>query len=103
MAKLTTVRRVTIVVDAIFEQQVLQWLGQLGARGYTLLDCRGRGGHLVIDDSWFGGTSRVRIETIVLPEVAEKIVEFLDQSEYHKVALAVCVENIDVLHPEKFA
>ena len=102
MAKLALVQRVTIVVDDIFEQQMLQWIGDLGAKGYTLMKCRGRGGHLVIDDSWFGGTPRVRIETIVQPPVAEKIVQFLDEPERRKLPLTVCVEDVKTMQPEKF-
>lgn len=103
MGKLATLRRITIVVDAIFEKQVLQWIGELGARGYTLMDCRGRGGHLVVDDSWFGGTNRVRIETIVSPATADNIMEFLAQPERHKFALTACIDSVEVAHPEKFA
>jgi nitrogen regulatory protein P-II 2 len=98
MAKLTAVRRITIVVDGTFEKQVLKAIADLGAQGYSLMECRGKGGHVLHDDIWF--LSRVRIETIVQPDVAEKIVEHLDQQ--HHLAMTVCVENVDVVSPEKF-
>jgi hypothetical protein len=100
MANLTTVRRVTIVLEGTHEQRVINWITELGAKGYTQMECRGKGGHVLMDDFVSGGVSRVRIETIVQPDVAEKIIDRLEQ--YRELAMTFCVEDVQVTRPHKF-
>lgn len=74
--------------------------GRACAKGYTSMECRGKGGHVLLDDILSGGVSRVRIEAIVQPACADKIVDHLELHRH--MPLTVCVENVDVPHPEKF-
>ena len=95
MGNLTAVKRVTIFVDGLFEEVVTGQLGKLGAKGYTCTDCRGVGEHQIVQDL-FVISSRVRIETIVQPPVAEAIMTFLESPHFADQALTACVETVEV-------
>ncbi|MGQ0635049.1 MAG: P-II family nitrogen regulator [Planctomycetaceae bacterium] len=95
MGNLIAVRRVTVVADAALEQMLLEEFVRVGAKGYTCVDCRGRGGHEGIEDP-FSGSSRVRIETVVQPDTANRIVAYLSSPEFDSHALFTTVEAVHV-------
>ena len=101
MSNLVTVQRVTVIADARLEDGLLKQFARLGAKGYTCQDCRGRGEHEIVQDV-FSGASRVRIETIVQPQVAEAIMHYLDSPQFHQQALTACVETVQVLASDRF-
>lgn len=101
MSNLVTVQRVTVIADSRLEETLLRQFARLGAKGYTCSDCRGRGEHEIIQDV-FSGASRVRIETIVQPQVAAEIMKFLDVPQFHQQAVTACAENVQVLASDKF-
>ena len=101
MSNLVSIQRVTIVADARLEDSLLKHICKLGAKGYTCTDCRGRGEHEILQDV-FTAASRVRIETIVQPKVAEAIMKYLDSPQYHQQALTACVEAVQVLPSDNF-
>jgi hypothetical protein len=98
---LTTVRRVTVYADSALEQHLLETFLRLGSTGYTIIECRGKGEHQVIEDP-YTGVSRVRIELLVQPAVAERIMEHLADPGYKTHALAACVETVEVAATEHF-
>jgi hypothetical protein len=95
MSSLVTVSRVTIIADSAVEKQLLDQFIKLGAKGYTCVDCRGRGVHEVFEDLW-PGSQRVRIETIVQPPVAEKILAFVHSPQFKSRAMRACLETVQV-------
>jgi hypothetical protein len=101
MSNLVTVQRVTVVADSKLEADLLKQIARLGAKGYTCEDCRGRGEHEILQDV-FSGASRVRIETIVQPTVAEAIMAYLDAPQFHQQALTACAETVQVLASDRF-
>jgi len=101
MSNLVSIQRVTIVADSKLEESLLKHICKLGAKGYTCVDCRGRGEHEILQDV-FTATSRVRIETIVQPKVAEALMKYLDSPQYHQQALTACVEPVQVLASDNF-
>ena len=101
MTTMRTIRRVTVYADSVIEKSIVEHCMELGAKGYTTIECRGRGQHETCDDP-FTGSTRVKIELLVNAPVAEKIVEYLTASRFRGKAVAVCVESVDVASFEEF-
>jgi hypothetical protein len=59
------------------------------------MDCRGRGEHELLQDV-FAGATRVRIEVIVQPDVADKILTFLAEPQFAHQPMMVSVETLEV-------
>lgn len=95
MSNLITVRRVTVIADAVLEKSLLEQFIKLGAKGYTCSDCRGRGTHEVFEDPW-SGANRVRIEAIVQPAVADAIMSYLESPSLLHKPITACVESVEV-------
>lgn len=95
MGNLVSVQRITVVTHDRLEQMLLKQFARLGARGFTCMDCRGRGEHELVQDVLSGAT-RVRIETIVQPQVAEEIMKFLSQPQFEHQPIMACVETVQV-------
>lgn len=95
MSNLVTVQRITVVTHDRLEEMLVKQFARLGAKGYTSMDCRGRGEHELIQDV-FSGATRVRIETIVPPSVGEEIMKFLGQPQFEHQPFMACVETVQV-------
>lgn len=101
MGNLVSISRVTVIADARLEDTLVKQITRLGAKGYTCSDCRGRGEHEIVQDL-FTGASRVRLETIVQPAVAEAIMKYLHQPQFQNQALCACVDTVQVGAAEQF-
>jgi hypothetical protein len=101
MSQLVTLKRVTIYTDDLMEEVVTRELGRLGAKGFSCTDCRGAGEHQVVQDLAVI-SSRVRIETIVPPAVAEAIMDFVQSPRYTDRALTACIESVEVSSEGRF-
>jgi hypothetical protein len=101
MSPLVTVKRVTIYTDDLMEEIVTQELGKLGAKGYSCTDCRGAGEHQIVQDLAVIRT-RVRIEAIVQPAVAEAIMDFVQLPHFADRALTACIESVEVSAEGRF-
>lgn len=92
------VRRVVIIVDATLQSQMLDKIMDLGAKGYNVVECYGKGQHAVTGDA-FGRSELVRIETIVSEPVAGDILEYIHAtqfSQFGRYALAAYVDDVEV-------
>ena len=101
MSSLKTAQRVTIIADALLEEIIIGELGKLGARGFSIMDCRGSGEHEIVQDL-ATIPSRIRIETIVQPAVAEAIMTFLESPHLAQRALTGCVDTVQVSALDRF-
>jgi hypothetical protein len=95
MSDLITVRRITVVTHNRLEETLVNQFAQFGAKGYNAMDCRGRGEHELLQDV-FAGATRVRIEVIVQPDVADKILTFLAEPQFAHQPMMVSVETLEV-------
>ena len=95
MIELQTVRRVTVYTEAALEAGLLGHFAALGARGYTVTPCRGQGSHGVMNDL-FTGVTHSRIELLVQPDVADKILMFLEAEHLKMKAITACMEDVKV-------
>lgn len=100
MPKLVSIRRVTVVADEVLEHRLLEEFTRLGAKGYTCMDCRGKGRHVVVEDIFTAAL--VRIELLVQPDVADAILEYLEREGFQKYACTVCCETVEVVRADKF-
>jgi len=98
---LVPARRVTVFADAGLKKTLLERFVKLGAKGYSVMECEGQGEHAVIEDP-YSGASRVCIVTLVQPDVAEKIMEYLHRDEFVPYAVTSCVDHIEVHPADRF-
>ncbi len=91
----------TIITETSIEQFVCRDIEHLGARGYTVTDARGKGGHGLRQAGW-DADSNIRIETICSPEVAEKISSHLFAKYFDNYAMVVYSHDVNVMRDKKF-
>jgi hypothetical protein len=101
MLELKPIRRVTVYADGSLEAILLKQFLALGSNGYTISACRGKGEHDTVDDP-FATVTRVRSELLVQPEVAEKILAYVDGAALKSLPVAACVETVQVVASEKY-
>lgn len=91
---------VTIVAETVLQTRLIRDIEALGAKGYTTTHAGGKGARGVrVSDVEEGN---IKIETIVSPEVAEKILEFLSQNYFRHYAVIAYLENVEVVRGEKY-
>jgi nitrogen regulatory protein P-II 2 len=98
--KLIPLKRVTVIIEDAVERKITKALIELGAKGYTVDTVRGGGEAGLRDNAWEG--ENLRIVTVVAPEVAYSIVEYLQQhflGQYHGI---VYLSDVEVLRGERF-
>lgn len=101
MAALTTLNRVTIIAESIIETKLITNCLKLGAKGWSAVDVRGGGADGNIKAQLDAG-AKSRIEFIVQPAVAEKIINYLANDILPSFAIVVTVENVQVMRPQIF-
>jgi hypothetical protein len=72
----------------------------MGSNGYTVAPCRGKGEHDTVDDP-FAKVTRVRIELLVQPEVAHKILTFVDGPALKSHPVAARMETVQEVATER--
>lgn len=92
---------VTIVTEAALEHELVQELERLGARGYTVTEARGKGGHGVRNAGW-EHSANIRIEVICSSGTARNIATALREIYYANYAMILFIGEVEVLRPEKF-
>ncbi|HEY0981531.1 MAG TPA: SulP family inorganic anion transporter [Schlesneria sp.] len=98
---LRSMRRLTIVADALLQEQLVTKFVDLGASGYTLIPCVGAGRRLLAEAS-SPNPALVRIEVIVTRSVSEGLLDYLRRDIFNEHHVTVCVENVDVINPDQF-
>ena len=95
-----TLKLVTIVAERILENRLTQTLDALGAKGYTLTQATGKGSRGVRASEWEGPDTR--IETLVSPEVADRLVAHIAEKYFEHYAVIVYVQDADVVRGDKY-
>lgn len=101
MLELTKVKRVTLITEAVIEEEVIQRLYSLGAKGYTVCECRGAGKQGEPENP-MAAEAKVRIEVLCHPPVAEKIVEWFVKRVIPNYAAVISVETAEVVRSDFF-
>jgi nitrogen regulatory protein P-II len=102
MNNLIEIRRVTVVADVVLETMLLEEFTGLGAKGYTCMDCHGKGRHNVVEGVDPFTAALVRIELLVQPDVAQKIIDYLRRAVFTSYACTACVETVEVASSHTF-
>jgi len=95
-----TLKLVTIVAERVLQERLLRELKELGARGYTLTEVSGEGSRGVRASEWEG--HNVKIETIVSPEVADRIIEHIAEHYFQYYAVIVYAQPVEVVRGDKY-
>ncbi|GAB3233652.1 MAG: transcriptional regulator [Aeromonadaceae bacterium] len=92
---------VTIITEAVLESELTRQLEQLGARGYTITEARGKGSRGIRDAGW-DEVRNIRIEVICEEAVAEAIMDHLQAHYYDNFAMVIFSSEIRVRRANKF-
>lgn len=92
---------VTIITEAMIERDLIETLSELGVRGYTISDVRGRGHRGVRAAGWEHGAN-IRVEIVCDAAAADRVVAHLRDHYYENYAMIVYVNDVQVFRPEKF-
>jgi nitrogen regulatory protein P-II 2 len=95
-----SLRKVTIVAEALLEERLLRLVREGGARGFTVGEVRGEGSRGVRASDWEG--KNVRIETLVSPEVADRLLEHVAEAYFPQFAVVAWVEDVEVVRGDKY-
>ncbi len=94
-----SLKLVTVIAEAVLEERLVRALLSLGAKGYTLSEVRGSGARGVRAG---GPEVNVKIETVVSPEVADRILAHLAERYFTHYAVIAYVETVAVVRGEKY-
>lgn len=91
----------TIITESSLENRLVDDVQKLGARGYTISDCRGKGAQGARDADW-DYDRNIRMEVICTRETAEAIMRHVQKQYYDDFAMVIFSDDVSVLRPEKF-
>lgn len=98
--KLTNLKLVTIIAESVLEEQLINELKNLGAKGYTVVASHGEGSRGMRAGELPG--QNIRIETLVGIEVAEKIMNHVSTNYFKHYAIVCYLTDAAVLRGEKY-
>lgn len=90
----------TIVAEAVLENQIVADVRRLGATGYSVGGVRGEGSRGVRASDWEG--QNVRLETIVSPPVAAAILGHIANTYFEHYAVIAYVQDVEVVRGDKY-
>ncbi|MEJ2256402.1 MAG: transcriptional regulator [Woeseiaceae bacterium] len=93
---------VTIITESVLEAELCDFLGELGASGYTVTNARGSGSRGVRSAGWVA-SGNVRIEVVCSTELAAEIARKISKKYYADYAMILFESDIRVLRPDKFS
>lgn len=97
----TTMKLVTIIAEHVLREPITTDLKRLGSRGYSVGEVEGDGTRGVHAQDWQG--KNVRIETVVSPDVAERILGHLAATYFHDYAVVAYATTVEVVRSQKFS
>lgn len=98
--KLTALKLVTIVAESVLQEQIFESLRTLGAKGMTLVSSEGQGSSGRHTGEIPG--QNIRIETLVSPAVADKIIEYISAHFFEHYSVICYLTDAEVLRGEKY-
>lgn len=93
---------VTIISESVLEDELCDFLGELGVSGYTVTNARGSGSRGVRSAGW-AASGNVRIEVVCSTELAAEIADKVSERYYAHYAMILFESDIRVLRPDKFS
>lgn len=96
----SSMKLVTLVAESVLADRLAIELRRLGATGWTLTEARGDGSRGIRSGPLPG--ENVRLESVVEPEVAERILATLARDYFPHFALVAWVTDVQVVRGEKY-
>jgi len=96
----STMKLVTIVAEAVLEDELLKEVASSGSKGYTLDRVHGEGSRGVRASDWEG--KNIKIETLVTQEVADKLLTVLAEKYFPHYAVVAYVKSVEVVRGDKY-
>jgi nitrogen regulatory protein P-II 2 len=90
----------TVIAESVLKNRLIQDVREAGARGYTITDAEGEGtrqrrvGEILGDN--------IRLETIVSPEVAERLLNVISTEYFDRYAVIAYLSTVSVIRGEKY-
>lgn len=100
MSEMRRLKLVTIVAERVLRNRLVEEIRALGAKGFTLTESTGEGSRGVRASEWEG--ANIRLEAIVAPAVADRIVEHIATMYFEWHAVIVYVHDVDVVRGDKY-
>lgn len=98
--------KIVLVVEQLLRDKVCDIVEAEGARGYTVIDCSGKGAHgrhTRDGPTVIRGFALSRLEVIVKDRAAaERIAETVAKRFFEEYPGIVYIDDVEVLRPEKF-
>ena len=91
----------TIITEALLENELCEAIDRLGATGYTVTNARGRGSRGVRDAGWTS-SGNIRVEVVCSKALSEEIAEYLRSKYYDHYAMIIFESDVRVLRSGKF-
>lgn len=98
---LKSLKRVTIVADALLQDRLVSDITRLGVSGYTLIPCIGAGRRDLAAGSP-PRDSQIRIEIVTPRPTSDAILDYLRRDILKEHQVTACVETVDVVNPDNF-
>lgn len=92
---------VTIITESSLEKDLVREFDQIGVKGYTITDARGRGSRGQRSSSW-GPSGNIRIEIICDITHAEALTSRVHEKYYANYAMVLYIHDVEVVRPAKF-
>lgn len=97
---MVTLKKVTVIAEAVLEPRLIKDLRSLGARGYTITDVRGEGSRGVRAGDPEG--RNVQIDVLATQEVADRIVTHITDRYFRHYAVVAYVTDVGVVRGDKY-
>ncbi len=91
---------VTVITERLLRDRIVDELRNCGAKGFTVSDVSGEGSRGVRASEWEG--QNLRIESVVSPEVADRVVERIADDFFENYAVIVYLQDVQVVRGDKY-
>lgn len=95
-----TLKKITIVAEAVLEERLIREMRQLGARGYTLSEVRGDGSRGVRASEWEG--KNIQLEILASAETADRVLTHISERYFAHYAVVVWLTDVQVIRGNRY-
>ena len=91
----------TIITEAVLEDDVIKHLKDLGAHGYTVFDARGKGGQELLAGDRVE-VPNIQIQVICNADVADAVQSAFQDKYFENYAMVIYRSVVEVIRSDKF-